>query len=91
MTVTCHRRSYNPTQESNMDGKELAAFIVFMVALVYIYRIKHGNKDHTTAETLKQTLFSQQQQIEQLQQRVATLETIITDSKYDLKKQIDSL
>lgn len=49
--------------------------------------LKHRGQSHTSSEDNKQL----QGEIAQLKERVATLEKIVTDSKYQLNKEFDSL
>jgi hypothetical protein len=65
----------------------LSIIAIVMFASVMSSRYKHGrSKRHDNSE-LEGTM----QKIDQLEERIRVLERIITENRYDLKKEIDSL
>ena len=74
-----------------MNGN-LACMIVFIVGIVMCAKVmqtylKRRDVKPDTDEELEDTLAK----IETLEERIQVLERIITESRFDLKKEIDSL
>jgi hypothetical protein len=70
-----------------MNPFDLAAFIVLVVCvtkvLQSIFRRKQAEPDPELMERLRR--------VERLEERVRVLEKIVTDGRYDLKRQLDEL
>jgi len=70
-----------------MNPLDLAAFIVLVVCvtkvLTSIFRRKQAEPDPELVERLRR--------VERLEERVRVLEKIVTDGRYDLKRQLDEL
>jgi hypothetical protein len=67
-------------------------FVIAIVAIVFIYklvslRIQQRNA-HRTPDADQ---IAWQQRLDQMEERVKVLERIVTDDKYDLKRQIEEL
>jgi hypothetical protein len=65
----------------------LAIIAIVMCAQVMRSRFKHKSKKPEDDPELENTL----QKIEQLEERIRVLERIVTENRYDLRKEIDSL
>lgn len=67
-------------------------FVIVLVSICLVYQlvrsyIEHRNKQPAIDEELQDTL----QKIDRLEERIKVLERIVTESRFDLKKEIDSL
>jgi hypothetical protein len=65
----------------------LSIIAIVMFASVLRSRYKHGRTKRHESTELVGTL----EKIDQLEERIRVLERIITEKRYDLKKEIDSL
>ena len=65
----------------------LAIIAIVMCANVMRYRLKSRTKKDEKDPELEGTL----EKIDQLEERIRVLERIITENRYDLKREIDSL
>jgi hypothetical protein len=65
----------------------LSIIAIVMFAWVMRSHIKHGNAKPSADPDLDDALAK----IEQLEDRIRVLERIITENRYDLKREIDSL
>lgn len=65
----------------------LAIIAIVMCAQVMQSHLKHRKKKPEVDSELEGTL----EKIDQLEERIRVLERIITENRYDLKKEIDSL
>ena len=66
----------------------LSIIAIVMFSSVWRARYKHDRRsDHHNNLELETTL----EKIDQLEERIRVLERIITENRYDLKKEIDSL
>lgn len=68
------------------------AFVLSIITICLLYSlfnnwIKHRNKKPEQDDELQQTL----DKVDQLEERIRVLERIITENKFDLKREIDSL
>ena len=75
-----------------MNGTFTFIFLVVLVCLCFQLAqtyLEHRNKNKKTPidEELEETL----EKIDKLEDRIRVLERIITESRFDLKKEIDSL
>ena len=70
-----------------MNPFDLAAFIVLVVCvtkvLTSVFRRRQSEPDPELMERLRR--------VERLEERVRVLEKIVTDGRYDLKRQLDEL
>ena len=70
-----------------MNPFDLAAFIVLVVCvtkvLMSVFRRRQAEPDPELMERLRR--------VERLEERVRVLEKIVTDGRYDLKRQLDEL
>ncbi len=64
--------------------------IAIMIAEVWKYKIKHSNQQSANSKELDE-IREQLQKLGDLEQRVQTLEKIVTDPKENLKREINSL
>lgn len=67
-------------------------FVLSILVICFLYSlvnnwIKHRNKTPDRDDELEQTL----EKVEQLEDRIRVLERIITENRFDLKREIDSL
>ena len=74
----------------------LPFFVIIVVFIFVIYMTKMGNEHQKEKLKIKSGVFETEnaaykQEIEELKERVAVLEKIVTNDKYDLKKEIDKL
>lgn len=70
-----------------MGPFEIAALAIIGGILLSAFKVYHGKKEHGSSEELAQL----KAEHEKLKQRVATLESIVTDKSYQLKEQINRL
>lgn len=73
-----------------MNGVFTFVFLVVLVVMIAgVARswIEQRNKDATSDQELADTLAK----IEKLEERIRVLERIVTENRFDLKKEIDSL
>lgn len=70
-------------------------FVIAIIAIVFIYKLVSLRINHRHLQTLRGTDDTEraawQQRLDQLEERVKVLERIVTDDKYDLKRQIEEL
>lgn len=67
-------------------------FVIAIVAIVFIYKFMSMRMQHRLAQrTPDADQVAWQQRLDQLEERIKVLERIVTDDKYDLKRQIDAL
>lgn len=70
-----------------MGPFEIAAIAIIGGIALSAYKVHNGNKDKASSQELDEIKAEQ----ERLKQRVATLESIVTDKSYQLKDQINRL
>lgn len=73
-----------------MSGGMTLAFLIVTVALLASVAktwIEHRHKTPDVDDDLRETL----DKIDVLEERIRVLERIVTENRYDLKKEIDSL
>jgi sensor domain CHASE-containing protein len=63
---------------------------VVMIAEVWKYKIKNNNRQAASDQELE-TIRTQLEKLDDLEQRVRTLEKIVTDPRDNLKREINSL
>lgn len=69
-----------------------AVFIVFIVAMSIVKLVELVMKKHPDSKRVDDgQLAAYQRQIDELKERVATLEAIVTDESYELKKKFKDL
>lgn len=71
-------------------------FVIAIIAIVFIYKLVSMRINHRHLQTLRGTDDTEeraawQRRLDQLEERVKVLERIVTDDKYDLKRQIEEL
>jgi hypothetical protein len=67
-------------------------FVIAIVAIVFIYKLVSARMQHRNAQrTPDADQIAWQQRLDELEERVKVLERIVTDDKYDLKRQIEAL
>jgi hypothetical protein len=67
-------------------------FVIAILAIVFGYRLFSMRMRHRDAQRAPDTQqIAWQQRLDQLEERVKVLERIVTDDKYDLKRQIEEL
>ena len=69
-----------------------SAFVLSILAICFVYSLihtwlKHRNKKPDQDDELNRTL----EKVDLLEERIQVLERIITENKFDLKSEIDSL
>ncbi|MEX2125044.1 MAG: hypothetical protein WD795_14205 [Woeseia sp.] len=64
----------------------LTVTVVLLAQLIQSY-IENRNKKNAATEDVDETLFK----IDRLEERIEVLERIVTENRFDLKKQIDNL
>lgn len=71
----------------------MGPFEVAVVAIVcgIIYKIANTYLEHKGAIVAEQELSKMRQEMDEMKQRLVTLEQIVTDESYQLKSKIDSL
>lgn len=69
----------------------MTAIAIVAISCWALVEIINGGKRRKQSTFKGQEFDQMQQEIVQLKQRVETLEKIVTDEKYDLKRQIDNL
>ena len=77
-------------------GEILPFFAILIVFSFIIYMTKLGNEHQKQKMKIKSGVFENEnadfkQEIQELKNRIATLEKIVTDDSYNLKKQFDDL
>ena len=70
-----------------MGPFEIAALAIIGGISLSAYKVHHSKKGHVDSNELEQL----KAEYEKLKQRVATLESIVTDKSYQLKEQINRL
>lgn len=70
-----------------MGPFEIAALAIIGGISLSAFKVYHAKKSHIDNDVLEQL----KAEHEKLKQRVATLETIVTDKSYQLKEQINRL
>lgn len=76
------------SKEIGMNMTAIAIVAIVCWALVSIIDSLKSNQKHKTTKATQAAL---ENDIEQLKQRVETLEKIVTDKNYDLHKEFDKL
>lgn len=70
-------------------------FVIAILIVVFTYRLVTLRMHQKNSQNLRATddadRVAWQQQLDQLEERVKVLERIVTDDKYDLKRQIEAL
>lgn len=70
-------------------------FVIAIIAIVFIYKLVSMRINHRHLLNVRGTddadRAAWQQKLDQLEERVKVLERIVTDDKYDLKRQIEEL
>ncbi|GGZ05996.1 MULTISPECIES: hypothetical protein [Shewanella] len=71
----------------------MGPFEVAVVAIVcgIIYKLANTYLEHKGAIVAEQELSKMRQEMDEMKQRLVTLEQIVTDESYQLKSKIDSL
>lgn len=67
-------------------------FVIAIIAIVFGYKLISQRMQHKhthRAPDTEQVVW--QQRLDQLEERIKVLERIVTDDKYDLKRQIEEL
>jgi hypothetical protein len=67
-------------------------FVIAIIAIVFGYRLvsqRMRQKDARRVPDTEQMVW--QQRLDQLEERIKVIERIVTDDKYDLKRQIEEL
>jgi cell division protein FtsB len=66
-------------------------FVIAIIVVVFGYKLiaQRMHQRHVRNDDTERVAW--QQQLEQLEERVKVLERIVTDDKYDLKRQFDEL
>jgi cell division protein FtsB len=66
-------------------------FVIAIIFIVFAYKVVtlRVHRRHVRNDDAERAAW--QQQLEQLEERVKVLERIVTDDRYDLKRQIDEL
>ena len=70
-------------------------FVIAILIVVFTYKLVTLRMHQKSQQSLRGTddadRVAWQQQLDQLEERVKVLERIVTDDKYDLKRQIEAL
>ena len=67
-------------------------FVIAIIAIVFIYKLVSMRMQHRNVQRAPDAdRIAWQQRLDQLEERVKVLERIVTDDKYDLKRQIEEL
>jgi cell division protein FtsB len=70
-------------------------FVIVIVAIVFFYKLVSMRMSQRNLQNLRGSdeadRAAWQQRLDQLEERVKVLERIVTDDKYDLKRQIEEL
>ncbi|HVY65778.1 MAG TPA: hypothetical protein VHH11_13225 [Gammaproteobacteria bacterium] len=67
-------------------------FVIAIIVIVFGYRLVTLRMQHKRLRRTDDTdQIAWQQRLDQLEERVKVLERIVTDDKYDLKRQIEAL
>ena len=72
-------------------------FVIAIIAIVFIYKLVSMRINHRHSLTMRGSRMDDteraawQQRLDQMEERVKVLERIVTDDKYDLKRQIEEL
>ncbi len=70
-------------------------FVLAILFIVFAYKLINQRMHHRNLRDLRGTDDAErqewQQRLDQLEERVKVLERIVTDDKYDLKRQIEAL
>jgi hypothetical protein len=70
-------------------------FVIAIIAIVFIYKLVSMRISHRHLQNMRGTDDADravwQQRLDQLEERIKVLERIVTDDKYDLKRQIEEL
>ncbi|MEO8464576.1 MAG: hypothetical protein ABI640_04490 [Gammaproteobacteria bacterium] len=70
-------------------------FVIAILLVVFTYKVITQRMHHRNLRDLRGTDDAErqawQQRLDQLEERVKVLERIVTDDKYDLKRQIEAL
>jgi len=70
-------------------------FVIPILIIVFTYKLVTLRMHHKNQQTLRGTddadRHAWQQRLDELEDRVKVLERIVTDDKYDLKRQIEAL
>ena len=70
-------------------------FVIAILIVVFTYKLVTLRMHQRNLQNLRGTddadRLAWQQQLDQLEERVKVLERIVTDDKYDLKRQIEAL
>jgi cell division protein FtsB len=67
-------------------------FVIAIIVIVFSYKLislRMQQKTHRRSDDTERAAW--QQQLDQLEERVKVLERIVTDDRYDLKRQFESL
>jgi len=70
-------------------------FVIAIIVISFIYKLVSQRMHHRSLQNSRGTDDADravwQQRLDQLEERVKVLERIVTDDKYDLKRQIEEL
>lgn len=70
-------------------------FVIAILIVVFTYKLVSLRMRHKNLQSLRSNddadRLAWQQRLDQLEERVKVLERIVTDDKYDLKRQIEAL